>query len=514
MIRTFLAVVLTFLSLGLSAQQETIVRPMLNNDVAIPNGGIFRTWTGNLSDIKTINVFSESPYKNLSNIIYTRIDWCTLEKAKGKYSFDYIESLMKKSLKNHQRLILGLSNMSIAKSSTHIQYDGKQICTPTYVYDKLSKSQYPFFKDEIYCKDGYSPDYRSPYLLKRYKALLSAFAKWIEGDVEGTSVKRKDVIYGIETRYLGYWGEGSMNGKYYPEDYRVLDAYLNLYNSLFPDILLIGGAHETIHCPNYRGEDLSKYSAKELSAMRHVYHLLNMKNEYGRAGLFIDSWNSSSNQYDSISKRVVLDDNNKVLFLYPYLRDHVYGKVYMTGEFDYFTRNSDSNLLPYVNLGQQFRARHTSGITLSNMNAHDAEKFAARKQEIYDNTKKVMAFTGYRIVLDNVKLTGNSLSFMLTNIGESKIFHDYYQLHLLIKNENGDIIKDAPTNFDFRTLDYNSAAAVQYGRTVGKRLTFQLPKVAGSVFIIIKDKKNIEYPMTLSNYGRQKDGSYFLIKLR
>ena len=43
-----------------------------------------------------------------------------------------------------------------------------------------------------------------------------------------------------------------------------------------------------------------------------------------------------------------------------------------------------------------------------------------------------------------------------------------------------------------------------------KRLSFQLPKIKGKVFVIIKDKDDIEYPMSLSNYGRQCDGGYYL----
>lgn len=496
------------------AQTSVITKPMLDDTISVPNGGIFRTWSGSLKNIKIINVFEESPYNNNSNLLYCRYDWCQLEPEKGLYEFSKIESLMKRALANHQRILIGLANMTIAKSSAHYEYDNKQISTPKYIYDALKKSRYPFLKDETYLAGGYSPDYNSPFLYQRYKSLLVAFAKWLDGNVEGTSIKRRYTVYGIETRYAGYWGEGSINGKIYPIDYKVLDRYMKLYIKYFPDIQLIGGAHETNHLPNYAGDDLSKYNAKQLAAMRHVYHLLNLKNKYGRIGLFIDSWHPNSNQYDSVSKRVLLDDENHIIHLYDYFKIHVYGQVYLTGEFDYFVNKSNQGNLPYVLLGEQFTNRHTSGITLSNMNVHNAGQYVKRIQYIYDNTKKVMAFTGYRIVLDKTYVSEDKVAFTLTNIGISKIFHNYYQLHLIIKDSKGKTVSDIPSDFDLRTLDYCKKSPLEYDSNNGKLITFKLPKEKGRVYLIIKDKYGIEYPMTLSNYGRQNDGSYYLGEIK
>lgn len=80
---------LVFLSETAWAQQVT--RPMLDSNVAVPNCGIFRTWDGSLNGIKIINVFSESPYKDKSNLMYGRYDWCTLEPEKDKYDVGIFE---------------------------------------------------------------------------------------------------------------------------------------------------------------------------------------------------------------------------------------------------------------------------------------------------------------------------------------------------------------------------------------------------------------------------------------
>lgn len=161
-------------------------------------------------------------------------------------------------------------------------------------------------------------------------------------------------------------------------------------------------------------------------------------------------------------------------------------------------------------LGEQFTERHVSGITLSNMSMQNAAQYENRKEEIINNTRKIMPYTGYRVVLGNVVITGRKLSFILANIGISRIFHDYYQLHLIVRDFNGKEIYDYPSNFDFKTLNYCKGRPLTYYGQDGKRLTFTLPAIKGKVYVIVKDKYGIEYPMTLSNYGRQKDGSYYI----
>lgn len=496
-----------------SAKTTQVCRPMLDPNIAVPNGGIFRTWDGSIDGIKIINIFNESPYRDTSNLLYCRYDWCMLETDENKYDFNRIESLMQKAIKGHQRIIIGLAFMDPDHFSTLEERDGRQIATPIYIYDEAKKSRYPFIKDELHCKNGYSPDYHSPFLFKRYKSLLKAFSKWLEGNVAGSNIKRKNVIYGIEMRYAGYWGEGPVNKNIYPDDARVLDSYMNLYPKYFPDILLIAGGGEAHHCPNYASDNIGDYTKSQIAAMRHYYHLLNIQNKCGKAGLFIDSWsieNRQNSTYDSIGTRVIIDDHDNVIRLYDYQKKYLYGQRYITGEFDYFVFSYNKQYLPYMYLGEQFTERHVSGITLSNMSMQNAAQYENRKEEIINNTRKIMPYTGYRVVLGNVVITGRKLSFILANIGISRIFHDYYQLHLIVRDFNGKEIYDYPSNFDFKTLNYCKGRPLTYYGQDGKRLTFTLPAIKGKVYVIVKDKYGIEYPMTLSNYGRQKDGSYYI----
>ena len=57
-----------------SAQTTQVCRPMLDPNIAVPNGGIFRTWDGSIDGIKIINIFNESPYRDTSNLLYCRFE--------------------------------------------------------------------------------------------------------------------------------------------------------------------------------------------------------------------------------------------------------------------------------------------------------------------------------------------------------------------------------------------------------------------------------------------------------
>ena len=148
------------------------------------------------------------------------------------------------------------------------------------------------------------------------------------------------------------------------------------------------------------------------------------------------------------------------------------------------------------------------------MHVHNPRVYATRRQEIFNNTKRVMAYTGYRVVLDSISINDGKLSFVLTNIGISRIFHDFYKIHIIIRDRHENVIYDRPSDFDLRTLDYCKERPLNYSVKNGKVFKIDLPIKEGSIYVIIKDKYDIEYPMTLSNYGRQKDGSYYLGELK
>ena len=142
----------------------------------------------------------------------------------------------------------------------------------------------------------------------------------------------------------------------------------------------------------------------------------------------------------------------------------------------------------------------------------------------------MLSVTGYRIVMGTPEIIINkngsyTVNIPFSNIGTSRMFADYYRPHLIVKDDDGNVINDFICTFDLRTVmpsenndlgEYRSDESVIMSYTV-PRLDKSFQHV--DLYIRIDDEKGIEYPMTLSNYGRfmekdEGDGSYKLGKLK
>lgn len=489
------------------------LKPMLDIGISIPNAGIYRFfpnagWNIGFTPNYT-SVFEESPYQQNSSLRYNRFDWYILEEKQGIYRFDaIIEPMLHKAYQEHSRVILGLACIC-GSSDVKQKFNGRSLAMPIYLYEKLLKTDFPAYEDELY-GPAYIANYDSPLLLNRYKALLEAFSRWIEHPLKGTNLKRKDLIYGIEMRYMGYWGEGAVASMFYPES-QLIDEYLQAYADCFPDILLVGGGIEMKHLPTWEDYNRDKKNMKYNVAMRHVYKLLSMQNHFGRVGLFIDSWSLYNDMYDCISRKVLYDSKQNVISLAKLLNDSVWGKVYVTGEFGFI---GNSKYLPYSGLYQQFSTRHLSGISVHNLTIKEKRGRIMPSVSICQNVKKCLSMIGYRLVLGNPQIKkmkdGCEVSFLLTNIGVSRVFHNCYELYLIVKDEKNDMLCEHISQFDLRSLAPTEVEPLLYDPKNGCLIVEKLPVLRGKVYLMVRDRKGIEYPMCLSNYGRLEDGSYFL----
>jgi len=496
------------------------LKPMLEVGICVPNGGIYKLFNktkwNEKSSKQLIDIFTESPYTEKTPLLYNRYGWYSLESNKGEYKFDkIIEPFLIKAYNNNSRVILGIASMCGESSHMSHTYQGRYMAIPDYLYEELAQTQYPVYEDNTYGK-GYTVNYDSPLLFKRYNKLLKNFSKWLDGTLKGTNIKRKDIVYAIETRYMGYWGEGSVKSTYYPST-NLIDRYIDSYIKHFPNILLIAGGQETLHLPTYENYIKNKDKAQYKVAMHHVYKLLSTKNIIGNIGMFIDSWHKYSNQYDLNSRRIIMNDNNDIISLANYLKEETWGNIYLTGEFGYLTTLSPKGDIPYSGIYQQFSTRNMSGISIHNLTVSDSKKQLEISDKVYENVKKCLSMIGYRIVLNSLSTNKFNdqltISFCLRNIGTSKIFHDYYELHYIIKDNDDNIILDYCSDFDFRTIEPNKNEPLLYIEG-GNKIQDTIPYKEGKLYLKIVDKKGIEHPMCLSNYGRLPDGSYFLTELQ
>lgn len=501
--------------------QTIVTTPLLDKDVILPNGGTIKLFSNkNLKDDNRSNyikIFEESPYQLTTPLLYNRYGWWRLEKGENEYTFDeVVEPLLLEAVSQKARVIIGLASMCAESSGMSHIYKEKVIAIPNYLFDSLNQSVFPMLEDNQYTKGkkGFSVNYDSPLVYERFSRLLRAFRKWLHGRIKGTNLRRSDVVYAIEMRHLGYWGEGAVLGKYRPKT-SLIEKYIDLYLKEFPRKLLIGGILSTVHLPKYKGDDLKNYSQEDIVMMRYNYKLMTLSNKAGRIGGFIDSWMPNSDLYDSVSKRVLLDDEWRIVYLSDFLTQNYWGKVYLTGEFGYLINESNKQYAPYNFIGDQFRERNVSGISIHNLTAKylsDGKPYQLKKEE-YDNVLRALSTIGYRIVLTFSKIEKRGRKYEATvklkNIGTSGIFHDYYEMHFITKNDSGIIISDMKVPFDFRCI---KGAKDQVPGNSADEIIVQcrIPKKSGKLYLLIKDKYGIEYPMTLSNKRRMPDGSYFL----
>jgi len=504
--------------------------PMLDRETIVPNGGTLRffpkaNWKSGVNK-RITKVFAESPYQDHAAMRNHRCGWSHLEGRKGEYLFDRtLGPLIESCVREHSRVTLGLAWMCGGglRGNTNLVWsvDGNWCAVPRYLYDELKASDRPMIADPNF-GGGWTPDYDSPILRERFRALLLAASKWLDGNVPGTAIRRRDVVYGIEMRYYGYWGEGLVRCRA-PETEN-FDGFLDAYLEAFPDKLLIAPMQEAYTLPwdpkRLKNGTMSK---AHLNAMRHVGKLVELKNDFGPVGWFIDCW--IGEVHSDWHKQLIYDADGKVRTLGPYRRDRIWRQRYVTGEFAYFINEGKTNEVPYSLLEKNFRRMGVSGLSVHNFTIYDRNngkpdpKLGPKKRgvviptdEICGFARRALAMAGYRFVLSQPKAVhgkwGTDVSFRLANVGVSRMFHDYHQVRVFAEDAAGKVLATKDVDFDLRQVLPGPEPLV-WKDGDGAEVKARLPATDGKVRLVIVDTKGIEYPLCLSNFGRRaSDGSY------
>lgn len=515
----------------LSGSALAALEPMLDAETIVPNGGTLRffpgaSWASGINR-RITKVFSESPYRRRSALCNHRCGWNVLEGGKGEYLFDKtLEPLLVNCVRERSRITLGLAWMCGGglRGNTNVVWnaDGAWCAVPRYLYDELQKSDHPLVNDPSF-GGGWTPDYDSPILVERFRALLKAASAWLDGNVTGTSVRRRDVVYGIEMRYYGYWGEGLVRGQSLPRT-EVFDGFLDAYLEAFPDKLLIAPMQEVYSLPwNKKGFDSAKLEPCRRTAMRHVGKLFDLKTDAGPAGWFIDCW--ENNMHGDDQAMMFLDVDGKEKSVGRHRAKNLWRQRYVTGEFAYFVRPGSVGQVPYSALEANFERLGVSGLSVHNFTIIDTTvgapdpSLGSRPRtnvrptdESCGHARRALAVAGYRFVLSDPRVvrtvTGTDVSFRLANVGVSRMFHDYSRIRLFAEDESGKTVASRDLDFDLRTIG-PSAKPLVWKAGDGVEVRGRLETTAGKVRLAIVDVKGIEHPLCLSNFGRRaSDGSY------
>ena len=510
--------------------------PFLKIGTIVPNGGGLRTFVGKKLDSRAYedmwDVFEESPYQEVAPMVYMRYCWCQLEDNNGNYLFDNVlEPVLKGCVDNHQRFTIGLLINSYSIKSVYAglteDQDGsiRKYSVPKYIFEKMQRSGHPMIKDDQNEK-WWSANLDSPYLYSRFEALIAALNVWLEGKVKGTNVKRRDVIFGVEERYLGYWGEGGLTTKITPKT-KLVESYHNILSSTFHDKVLIAPGQLLNSLP----EEKKKYSDSEKIVMHCVYNMLAKGTDIAKTGLFRDSWKPYDNRYDVTSKRLMLDDSGRAISVMQYLTDNTFLDGYTTGEFGFMANVEQNGLSPYQDIYNSFQRMRMNGISLHNYTIYEGRinkdfPYQFTPYGTHQQARDVLSVTGYRIVMNTFHIEKQSdgsylVKVLFSNIGMAPVIGDYYKVHLLVKDPRKRIVKDYVSDFDIRKIRPSDKLELgAYDPSHGYVLTYSIPALSLNngvldLYLRIDDEKGIEYPMTLSNYGRYMesqggDGSYKL----
>ena len=519
---------------------RSINAPFLEIGKMVPNGGSLRAFRGTVYDSNREgdlwDVFEESPYLSGPPMYYMRYIWCQLEDNNGHYLFDEVlEPVLKDCIEKKARFTIGLLINAYSIESVFAGYtydeDGikRKYSIPTYIFNKLQASQYPMIKDDYYSK-WWSPNLDSPYLYERFEAFIKALDTWLEKPVKGTRIKRRDVVFAVEERYLSDWGEGGLWGPTIPKT-NMIENYHNVLLTTFYDKIIIAPSGLVSQLPVKK----DSYSTKEKTIMRCVYNMLSTGTSKGTTGLFRDSWRAYDNVLDSDFNRMMMDKDGNEIPLYDFIVSNTFPNGYTTGEFGFLQNVDQYGLVPYQTLYYSFSHMKMNGISIHNytISEKSINKDYPKTFVPYGSlqiARDMLSVTGYRIVMNDSFIVNNSdgtisVRILFSNIGTSKMFADYYRPHLIVRDEYYRITGDYVVDFDLRTvLPSENVELGAYNPSHGYVLSYTLPALKKNIkkayfYLRIDDVKGIEYPMTLSNYGRLLessggDGSYRLGSLR
>ena len=436
-----------------------------------------------------------------SNVEYKYFSWLDVQTTSGIYDFTGIEKFLKSNYSHHNRSILRLFPSCLG-GSTSVTYNGKKLNFPTYIADIMTSENAQFAEYNGY----WLLDINCEGVYTEYSKLMQEFGKWLDSTIidEGKNIKAKDVILYIDFGLLGPWGEGGWYNLQMTTTTEKLVRYVKDFATYVPDIQINIGL-------SLVNDNKGKYWNRN----EFVIQSKEIKNNVGYIGMFIDNYGSAL--------ELVFKPNMQVSRYYTMrmlINKYVQRGDFFTGEFAGWQDNSYWGGNDFLNtynsfllFKQPYIRIHNMSIT-TNKGTYSIKKISPQTYYVLNN---VLSCVGFRYVLSilhtDKKTNSVNIEWELTNIGLNKCFFNIYELYYRVHNTDDTVI-DTKINYDLRTLKPWNDIPLLFAIGNGKYFNTEIPITdkTKDISLIIKDIKDIQSPLYLSNYGRLEDGSYLLWK--
>lgn len=459
--------------------------------------------------------------------VYYRFTWNRLEgPGMNEYHWDYFDGLVRNAINKGQKLSFGIMTCYPYGSGSPgvAEYDNGNAAYPEYLHHLMQQESYPDWKSDgaglTYGYGTWVPNWNSPHYLGRLRALHEALYDHINttyhtaesGPHAGKTIAFRDVIFSIDIRGYGSWGEwhsGSIVNLIhnYPDGRRptaetmktIIDHHAEVFTQ-HPLSLMI-----SVFDAEWLGNTLTP---KEVG-----HYALQKTNEWGPFGWRRDNWGATDDYLDTYLRDNLNFFGNAGPFN-NYITDR--WKVSpVTGEPPGWTASLYGNC-DYDDLERQVREYHATSVGNGNYGTYYLSDCAK------ENLRAAFKASGYRIVLEGGSVSheiiaGQSFDIMLEwkNLGIAPTYESW-NVNFELRDEHGGVAWSAASSFSpGRRPGQISLLPAEQSTPVTDKflLPSSVPTGNYRLHLTIQDPTGYRAPLPLAIYGRQDDGSYLLTNI-
>lgn len=431
--------------------------------------------------------------------LYYRFEWARLEgPTQGSYTWSYFDNLINSAINKGQKFSFGI--MTHYSDGGYVSYDGGTSSYPLYLH-QLMQAEAANSRDWLSNNRVWVPNWNSPHYLGRLRALHEALYQHImtgsytpgSGPHAGKRVNYRDVIYCIDIRGYGNWGEWHSGEicdfNAYPTGRQPTNATLkeiiDLHTEVFdrwPLVMMVAG-----YDGGYTGISLFGVSA-EVS-----YYALTARNKWGAVGYRRDQWGAT----DTYLSRLMANNNQTYNGSQPF-------RTYILEKYKYapVTGEPMPASLDMSDLENQVNLYHATSIGNGNWGAQPSSN------TVKENIRRAFKRTGYRIELTGGTAVATASNFTVNlnwrNIGVAPTYEDWDVVYELRSGNN--VVWSGKSSFRPKLFlpSPNATTATDVFSRNG------IPQGTYSLYVVVKDSTGYRSPLPLAVRGRGNDGAYLL----